>query len=166
MRINKQRAMKKQIRSYLSFTRTERMGVLCLCGLLVIFIVVRATLHLWVHPAINTEKEKKLAAAWESFKRSQPRVSKDTADEDKNDYEDALDENETPLPVIINLNTADSATLVRLKGIGPVTAAKIIAYRNNNGPFTSIGQLSEIHHFPAAIFEILKKHLTVDTLKK
>ena len=90
----------------------------------------------------------------------------DSAKTEKNDYQDAFDENKAPLPNIIDINIADSATLVRLKGIGPVTAGKIIERRNKKGPFTNINQLLEIRHFPEATFELLKKHLVVDSSSK
>ena len=35
----------------------------------------------------------------------------------------------------ININTASAEELTRLKGIGPSHAAKIVAYREKNGPF-------------------------------
>ena len=145
--------MKKLFKSYTSFTRTERMGLMCLCALLIILVVIRATMSIWVYPAMDSEKEKKLVAAWETFKRAHPVVI-DSSEQDnsggknKNDYEDAFDDNETPLPNIIDINTADSATLVRLKGIGPVMAGKIIERRKKTGPFTSVDQLREIRcHF-------------------
>ena len=153
--------MKKMLKSFISFNRTERMGLVGLCALLIILITVRATMHYWVHPTIDTEKEKKLVAAWETFKRTQTKSAGDSTSQQKNDYQDAFDENETPLPNVIDLNTADSATLVRLKGIGPVTAGKIVSRRNNKGPFTDVDQLKEVGVFNAATFEILKKHLTV-----
>ncbi len=154
--------MKKLLKSYTSFTRTERAGLVCLCALLLILIAVRGTMSLWVHPVSDTVKDKKLVAAWEVFKRSQP-ISKttDITEKTKHDYQDAFDENTTPLPEIIDLNTADSATLVRLKGIGPVTAGKIVARRKNKGPFTNINQLSEVGSFSNVTFEVLKKHLVI-----
>lgn len=44
----------------------------------------------------------------------------------------------------VNLNTADASGLEQLPGIGPATAAAIIAYRETNGPFTSVEQLLEV----------------------
>jgi competence protein ComEA len=44
----------------------------------------------------------------------------------------------------VNLNTADAAALETLPQVGPETAKKIIAYRDENGPFTSIEQLLEV----------------------
>ena len=45
---------------------------------------------------------------------------------------------------LINLNTATEAELDELPGVGPVTAAAIIAWRTTNGRFTDIEQLGEV----------------------
>jgi DNA uptake protein ComE-like DNA-binding protein len=154
--------MKKLFKSYTSFTRTERIGLLCLCALLIIFIIIRATMSLWVHPVTDTEKEKKLAAAWDTIKRSQPKEVNDTDEKIKIEYKNTTNKNEAPLRDIIDLNTADSATLLRIKGIDPATAGRIVAYRAAHGPFTSIDQLLHIPNLPAATFDILKKHLVIN----
>lgn len=44
----------------------------------------------------------------------------------------------------VNLNTADETALDALPGVGPVTAAAIIAWRDANGPFTDVEQLGEV----------------------
>ena len=44
----------------------------------------------------------------------------------------------------ININTATKSQLDLLPGIGPITAQKIIDYRNKIGKFTSIDQLIEV----------------------
>lgn len=44
----------------------------------------------------------------------------------------------------VNLNTATPEDLDALPGVGPVTAAAIIAWREANGRFTSVDQLSEV----------------------
>ncbi len=46
---------------------------------------------------------------------------------------------------LININTADLATLESLPHIGAVTAQKIIDYRKANGPFTSIDGLQKVN---------------------
>jgi competence protein ComEA len=44
----------------------------------------------------------------------------------------------------IDLNAADAAALDGLPGVGPATAAKIIADRETNGPFASTGDLTRV----------------------
>lgn len=44
----------------------------------------------------------------------------------------------------INVNTATSAQLENLPGIGPVIAQRIVDYRNTYGPFSSPGQLINV----------------------
>ncbi len=47
-------------------------------------------------------------------------------------------------PVRMNLNTADVELLQRLPRIGPALAGRIIAYRRDRGPFTSINQVVNV----------------------
>ena len=44
----------------------------------------------------------------------------------------------------ININTADAATLDRLPGIGPVLAGRIIAYRQANGFFRTVDEITAV----------------------
>ena len=44
----------------------------------------------------------------------------------------------------VNLNTATAEDLDALPGVGPVTAAAIIAWRDANGPFSSVDQLGDV----------------------
>ena len=44
----------------------------------------------------------------------------------------------------ININTASSVILETLPGIGPVLASRIVEYRSENGPFSSIEELSKV----------------------
>jgi len=46
--------------------------------------------------------------------------------------------------ILVNINTADSATLQTLSGIGPATAQKIIDHRTSNGPFSSKEELKQV----------------------
>ena len=44
----------------------------------------------------------------------------------------------------ININTADAAALDTLPGVGPVLAARIVTYRDEHGPFTSVDGLDAV----------------------
>lgn len=45
---------------------------------------------------------------------------------------------------VVNINTAELQVLVDLPGIGRSRATRIIAYREQHGPFTTIEQLAEV----------------------
>jgi DNA uptake protein ComE-like DNA-binding protein len=64
----------------------------------------------------------------------------------------------------IDINIADSATLVRLYGIGPIMASKIVNYRDRLGGFFNVNQLVEISGFDEDRLYDLKGKITADTL--
>lgn len=227
--------MKRLLQAYLSFNRTERMGIVALLLIIISLLVLRVTMHYWVQPAFDIEKERKLNEAWLAFKANAVKHrSHAVADSqveltgvlfkfDPNTLDSAgfrklgLREKTTsnllkwrakgkrfykkedlkplytltdaeyqrlapyivinnrlhansysfedeygPLPDKININKADSITLIRLKGIGPKLAHKILERRRQQGPFTDISQLSEIYHFPAATMHTLKEKLIIE----
>ena len=53
----------------------------------------------------------------------------------------------------IDLNASDSSELVKLPGIGPVFAARIIRYREKLGGYSDIAQLMEIDGLPDSLME-------------
>lgn len=61
----------------------------------------------------------------------------------------------------INVNTADAATLQELPGVGPVTAAAIIARRTDHGPFRSVDDLLDVKGIGEATLAELRDHVTV-----
>ncbi len=61
----------------------------------------------------------------------------------------------------VDLNTADVAALDALPGVGPVTAASIVAWREKNGRFSSVEQLQEIQGIGPAKYASLAPLVTV-----
>lgn len=64
---------------------------------------------------------------------------------------------------IVELNTADSAALEALPGIGPGSAAAIIRYRGRLGGFRSVNQLSEIKAIRTENLQTVLPYLYADT---
>jgi len=64
----------------------------------------------------------------------------------------------------VELNSADSADLVKLNGIGAVFANRILKYRDLLGGFYSISQLLEVYNFPEETFRKIENDIYADTL--
>lgn len=61
---------------------------------------------------------------------------------------------------LININTADSLTLQEIPGVGPVTAEKIITYREQNGAFKSIEEITAVSGIGEKTFEKIRSKIT------
>lgn len=72
------------------------------------------------------------------------------------DYEDAYPEKN----IRVEINSADSAGFVRLDGIGPYYARKIVKYRNELGGFVSVEQVKEVWGMPDSVYQHIKPQLT------
>jgi competence protein ComEA len=65
----------------------------------------------------------------------------------------------------ININTAPSADLEKLPGIGPKTAERIVEYRQKNGPFKKIEELMNVRGVGEKNFLKLKDMVNVGAAK-
>lgn len=61
----------------------------------------------------------------------------------------------------VDLNTANEEQLDALPGVGPVTAAAIVAWRDANGSFTSVDQLGDVDGIGPARLEKLRAQVHV-----
>jgi competence protein ComEA len=62
-----------------------------------------------------------------------------------------------------NINSADAETLQKeLVGIGAAKAAAIVAYRDENGAFTSVDELLEVKGIGKAILEKNRDKLSIN----
>ncbi len=62
----------------------------------------------------------------------------------------------------VEINTADSIELIKLPGIGPVFAGRIVKYRNLLGGFYSADQLLDVYGFDSSYYMKMNKFLTVN----
>jgi competence protein ComEA len=70
-----------------------------------------------------------------------------------------------PSTAIVNLNTASASDLEGLPGIGAKTAARIVEYRQKNGPFKKVEELMNVRGVGEKSFLKLKPQITVAPAK-
>jgi len=61
----------------------------------------------------------------------------------------------------VNINTADAVALESLPGVGPAIASRIVAWRDENGPFRSVDELSAVSGIGEKTLDGLRDQATV-----
>ncbi|GAB2975028.1 hypothetical protein GCM10027049_06880 [Mucilaginibacter puniceus] len=64
--------------------------------------------------------------------------------------------------IIVELNSADSAKLTRINGIGPAFAQRILEYRKRLGGFLNKGQLKEIYGLDEEKYNHIKDQVSIN----
>lgn len=131
----------------MNFTKAERYGIAALLLIIMALLVLRFTMYKWVKPPQIDTKEVVIATrqVQEVKKQEQPEKVK------------AL-----PVGAKINLNTADSLTLISLPGIGKGLSHRILKRRRELGRFNNMEQVLEVYKFKQETKEMLLKHTVVE----
>ena len=64
-------------------------------------------------------------------------------------------------PQKVDINRAGQWLLVAIPGIGEVLAGRIIAYREQHGPFQNINELTQVEGITVSLYEKIKPLITV-----
>lgn len=94
---------------------------------------------------LPVDKEVKESTGSEYADNTQPRIDR---------YQSEL---------LVEINSADTTELKKLRGIGGFLARKIVEYRTRLGGFYSMQQLVEVYRMTAEKIDTLSPHLMVDT---
>ena len=62
----------------------------------------------------------------------------------------------------LNINTATKDELISLPGIGKAMAERIIFYRNEHGPFATVGELQHVKGIGRKKLERLMPYCTIE----
>jgi DNA uptake protein ComE-like DNA-binding protein len=71
--------------------------------------------------------------------------------------------NRKPKKWVISINGCSADSLEKLKGIGPVLAKRIVAFRSKLGGFYLLTQLNEVYGLSAETIGIILPHFILDT---
>jgi len=67
-----------------------------------------------------------------------------------------------PAAAKVNINTADEAALMSIKGVGETTAKAIIDYRQKNGAFKTVDDLTKVKGIGEKSLSKFKDQVTVE----
>ncbi|MBI3950991.1 MAG: helix-hairpin-helix domain-containing protein [Acidobacteria bacterium] len=67
---------------------------------------------------------------------------------------------------LVNINKASAAQLVRLLSLGQMVADAIVRYRERNGPFKDIQDITNVEGISPEILEKIRERITIDAPKQ
>lgn len=167
----------KFVKSYFYFSAKESRGVIFILFLIVLAIMFPSIVS-WVTPNDNLKITIQEMDTLDSkinqgkFKNNQFFKTKFTKFDtnktklDSNKYQKQfIDKNKKIASYPLDINTADSISLVKLYRIGPALASRIIRKRNSLGGFLNLHQLTEVFGFDEDFLFDLKDKIYVDATK-
>lgn len=97
----------------------------------------------------------------ELYSTYEPYIIIENKNEKQNEYKTY-----TPKEIpIVDINTADTALLKQLPGIGPAYSSRIVKYRNSLGGFIKIEQISEVYGIKPETYNKIEQYLTISSVK-
>ncbi|MBR4841830.1 MAG: helix-hairpin-helix domain-containing protein [Bacteroidaceae bacterium] len=116
------------------FSKADRTATIILLAIIIISTVLR-------YPSTNAQKHTTVPA--QTTEAEPPEADSKVVRYTKKRRPDAP----------VDLNSVDSTSLVKLPGIGPWFAMRIVEYRDRLGGYSSVKQLSEIERLPDSVLQ-------------
>jgi len=170
--------MKELLKSYLSFTRRERMGLVILLALLLTLVLVKATMQFWVRPAKDSAQQQKLVAVWNAYKQ-------EAASNTQQRHYASTDSNKVSVPVAetrtervkttehntfhqrqegvlfpFDPNTLDSVGFRKL-GLREKTTAILLHWRNKGKVFRHKEELKKVYTLTEEDYQRLEPYIRI-----
>jgi len=161
------------VKDYLTFNRMEQRGIFVLLTILFLLVIGSEVVPVVMKPVpvdmsgfekevVAFEKSVRFADSVEELtKKSRFKKFRSFASSPGRDSSG----NFKPYPkenFVVELNSADTFELQRLRGIGPAFARRIVRYRERLGGFTDKLQLLEIWGMDSSKYNAIRDHLTVN----
>lgn len=68
-----------------------------------------------------------------------------------------------PQKIIVSINSCSTDSLEKIRGIGPIFAKRIVAFRSKLGGFYSLNQLNEVYGLSQETIDMILPHLVLDS---
>lgn len=137
--------MKKLLLAFFYYTRTERMGIICLCAIAIGLLFLPQ-----LFPLFSSPKQQDFSA----FKAELAQLEKDESPIVTTEKQSSL--------FLFDPNQATLGTLQQL-GLSAKTAQTIINYRNKGGRFKKAADLQKIYTVTSDDYNRLKDYITIPT---
>lgn len=157
--------MKYFLREYFTFNRRERNGVFVLLSIILVLILYLSFSDL-LYTSSQTDFlkfEKEVTEFETALKQvedsagSQRRSFSFSGNRPVEEFQEG-----TTDEVIVDINSADTAELKRIRGIGSVFANRIVKFRQSLGGFVAPAQLLEVYGFDREKLARVSSQITVD----
>ncbi|MEI6455541.1 MAG: helix-hairpin-helix domain-containing protein [bacterium] len=155
--------LRSGLKDYLSFSRSEQKGIFVLLIILLSLVLSNILFPASSdHPPVDFSSFEKEIIAFE-------RAWQKAKDEEKQKKRNFFIAHDTAYPSVrkpridftVEINSADTFELQRLRGIGPSFARRIIGYRKRLGGFTRKEQLLEVFGMDSSRYSSILPNLTV-----
>jgi len=164
---------KEMIKDYLSFNRSELKGIFMMLFILVGLFIGNAFFpkETWLSPVDFSVFEKEVMAfekAWQIAETEDSLKWKEKFSKNKHFPLFFKADSTKPtrafqeIPFMVELNSADTFDLQRLRGIGPAFARRIVSYRERLGGFLNKKQLLEVWGMDSARYHSIERQIMVE----
>ena len=134
----------------------EKIKYLIISSILVVFLIQKTFVYL------NERKENNEIVFYSLPSTTQSESENTAAAQDTDEIETREIKEEAEQHIEkININTADSEELQKLKGIGPSIAERIISFRTSYGDYVTIEEIMEVKGIGEKTFEKIKEYICV-----
>jgi competence protein ComEA len=144
-----------------TFNRNEQIILLLLCGILIVGIVIRY-LDSKDPDRIPDFEVRKNAVEVPLPDENISSTSSLTHGQSQVEIPSPK-ESVSPVMELIDINSATAKEFERLPGIGPQIAGRIVAYREKNGAFKRVDDITKVRGIGPKTLERLRSHLTMST---
>ncbi len=166
------------LREYFTFNRRERNGVFVLLSIILCLLLYlsfsdrffssdKTDFSQFEKEIADFEAEQKritdsISDSRERFSFSGNRLVEDSDNESNRQYPRYEKKNFNRDVVLVDINSADTSELKKMKGIGSAFAKRIVQFRDALGGFTKAEQLLEVYGLDKEKFELVAPQMSLD----